>query len=201
MTVRTGLFAGACPFALARGWLGEAEKTEINDPNAMALSTVDAQGMPNARVVLLKAIEDDGFVFYTNYNSAKGQEVEQAQKAAFVIHWKSLRRQIRVRGKVTRHNKAASDAYFQSRGLQSRLGAWASQQSKPLASRESLMREVERFADLYGDSPPRPDHWGGYHITPDEIEFWADGTARLHDRFKWTRKLAGDPWLITRLNP
>ena len=99
MTVRTGLFAGACPFALARGWLAEAEKTEINDPNAMALSTVDAQGMPNARVVLLKAIEDDGFVFYTNYNSAKGQEVEQAQKAAFVIHWKSLRRQIRVRGK------------------------------------------------------------------------------------------------------
>ena len=122
MTVRTGIFAGACPFTLARTWLGEAEKTEINDPNAMALSTVDAQGMPNARVVLLKAIEDDGFVFYTNYNSAKGQEVEQAQKAAFVMHWKSLRRQIRVRGKVTRHTKAASDQYYQSRGLQSRFG-------------------------------------------------------------------------------
>ena len=153
MTVRTGIFAGACPFTLARNWLGEAEKTEINDPNAIALSTVDAQGMPNARVVLLKAIEDDGFVFYTNYTSAKGQEVEQAQKAAFVMHWKSLRRQIRVRGKVTRHTKAASDQYYQSRGLQSRLGAWASQQSQPLASREALMQEVERVADVYGDSP------------------------------------------------
>ena len=201
MTVRTGIFAGACPFTLARTWLGEAEKTEINDPNAMALSTVDAQGMPNARVVLLKAIEDDGFVFYTNYNSAKGQEVEHAQKAAFVMHWKSLRRQIRVRGKVTRHTKAASDQYYQSRGLQSRLGAWASQQSQPLASREALMQEVERIADVYGDSPPRPDHWGGYHIAPDEIEFWADGAARLHDRFRWTSKADGGQWVITRLNP
>ena len=157
--------------------------------------------MPNARVVLLKAIEDDGFVFYTNYTSAKGQEVEQAQKAAFVMHWKSLRRQIRVRGKVTRHTKAASDQYYQSRGLQSRLGAWASQQSQPLASREALMQEVERIAEVYGDSPPRPDHWGGYHIAPDEIEFWADGAARLHDRFRWTCKADGGQWAIKRLNP
>ena len=201
MTVRTGIFAGACPSTLASTWLGEAEKTEINDPNAIALATVDAQGMPNARVVLLKAIRDDGFVFYTNYNSIKSQEVEQAQKAAFVMHWKSLRRQIRVRGKVTRQTKAASDQYYQTRGLQSRLGAWASQQSKPLASREALMQEVERFADVYGDSPPRPDHWGGYHIAPDEIEFWADGAARLHDRFRWTRKADRRQWSITRLNP
>ena len=201
MSDRSGIFAGNDPLVIAKTWMSDAQESELNDPNAIALSTVDAEGLPNARMVLLKDIEDAAFVFYTNYESAKAAELDGAGKAAFVMHWKSLRRQIRVRGKVTRHTKAASDQYYQSRGLQSRLGAWASQQSQPLASREALMQEVERVADVYGDSPPRPDHWGGYHIAPDEIEFWADGAARLHDRFRWTRKADRRQWSITRLNP
>ena len=201
MTDRTEIFAGACPFSLARNWLAEAEKTEINDPNAIALSTVDTQGMPNARVVLLKAIEADAFVFYTNYTSAKGQELEQAQKAAFVMHWKSLRRQIRVRGNVTRQTSAASDLYYQSRDLQSRLGAWASQQSQSLASRQALMQQLATAKAEHGDSPPRPPHWGGFRIVPIEIEFWADGASRLHDRFQWRRTSTDETWRIERLNP
>ena len=191
----------ADPYELFDSWFAEAKASEINDPDAMAIASVDSGGMPSVRMVLLKEVVPEGFVFYTNYNSRKSAELLATGKASFVMHWKSLRRQIRVRGKVTRHTKAASDQYYQSRGLQSRLGAWASQQSQPLASREALMQEVERVADVYGDSPPRPDHWGGYHIAPDEIEFWADGAARLHDRFRWTRKADRRQWSITRLNP
>jgi pyridoxamine 5'-phosphate oxidase len=181
--------------------LAEAKATELNDPNAIALCTVDASGLPNARIVLLKAIEDDAFVFYTNYNSAKGQELEQAKKAAFVMHWKSLGRQIRVRGHVTRQTGAASDAYYQSRDLRSRLGAWASQQSQPLVSRDVLIKSVEDLAAEYGETPPRPPHWGGYRVVPVEVEFWADGASRLHDRFKWLRASKTASWDIQRLNP
>ena len=201
MEDRDGIFAGQCPFSLARSWLAEAEATELNDPNAIALSTVDASGLPNARIVLLKAIEDNAFVFYTNYTSAKGRELEQAKKAAFVMHWKSLGRQIRVRGHVTRQTDAVSDAYYQSRDLRSRLGAWASQQSQPLVSRDVLIKSVEDSAAEHGDTPPRPPHWGGYRVVPVEIEFWADGASRLHDRFKWLRASKTDSWDIQRLNP
>ncbi|MFN3280903.1 MAG: pyridoxamine 5'-phosphate oxidase [Tabrizicola sp.] len=198
---RSGIFEGDDPFAIARAWLTEAEAQEPNDPNAIALATVDPQGMPNVRMVLLKEIEDDAFVFYTNYGSAKGQEIAASGKAAFVLHWKSLRRQIRVRGSVTREDGPKADAYFASRSLKSRLGAWASRQSEPLTSREALLAEAARVAVTKGPNPPRPPVWGGFRITPVEIEFWADGAFRLHDRFRWRRNDHGSAWDITRLNP
>ncbi|SNS77759.1 pyridoxamine 5'-phosphate oxidase [Tropicimonas sediminicola] len=200
MSDRTGIFAGDDPFALARDWLAEAEAREVNDPNAIALATVDEGGMPNVRMVLLKEIEADTFVFYTNYGSAKAAELEQAGKAAFVAHWKSLRRQIRVRGTVEREEGPQADAYFASRSLKSRLGAWASHQSQPLASRASLMAEVARVTAKHGTNPPRPPFWGGFRLRPTEIEFWADGAFRLHDRFQW-RKSAQGSWEVRRLQP
>ncbi|MFY0679889.1 MAG: pyridoxamine 5'-phosphate oxidase [Thalassovita sp.] len=201
MSDRTGLFAGDNPFEIARNWLLEAEGAEVNDPNAIALSTVDSAGMPNARMVLLKEIEDGAFVFYTNYESAKAQEIDQAGKAAFVMHWKSLRRQIRVRGTVTKEEGPQADAYYNSRSLKSRLGAWASQQSRPLASRTALMADVAKITAKHGPNPKRPSFWGGYRIAPVEIEFWADGAFRLHDRFVWRRESDKENWAITRLNP
>lgn len=203
---RTGIFAGDDPFAIARAWLAEAEAREINDPNAIALATVDEGGLPNVRMVLLKEIEvataqTGAFVFYTNYGSAKGQELDSAGKAAFVIHWKSLRRQIRVRGVVSREEGPQADAYYTSRSLQSRLGAWASRQSAPLASRASLVAEVARVTLAQGTHPKRPPFWGGYRLVPAEIEFWADGPFRLHDRFKWSRQDIDQAWEIQRLNP
>lgn len=198
---RTGIFAGDDPFALARAWLAEAEGAEINDPNAIALATVDSTGLPNVRMVLLKEIEDAAFVFYTNYGSAKAVEIEGAGTAAFVMHWKSLRRQIRVRGTVTREEGPKADEYYASRSLKSRLGAWASQQSQPLSSRTHLMAEVAKITATKGPNPPRPPFWGGFRITPVEIEFWADGAFRLHDRFRWRRASPLDAWEIQRLNP
>ncbi|MGI3164545.1 pyridoxamine 5'-phosphate oxidase [Pseudooceanicola sp. 200-1SW] len=201
MSDREGIFAGEDPFALARTWLAEAEGAEVNDPNAIALSTVDANGLPNVRMVLLKDILDDGFVFYTNYESCKANELDVAGKAAFVMHWKSLRRQIRVRGPVTRFDGAEADAYYESRSLKSRLGAWASRQSRPLASRAALMAEVAKVTAQHGPRPKRPPFWGGYKVSPVEIEFWADGAFRLHDRFRWTREAPGRAWTVQRLNP
>ncbi|MFP7673145.1 pyridoxamine 5'-phosphate oxidase [Marivita sp. S0852] len=201
MTDRTGIFAGDNPFEIARSWLKDAEAKEINDPNAIALSTVDSDGMPNVRMVLLKDIEDDAFVFYTNYESQKGQEIAASGKAAFVMHWKSLHRQIRVRGTVTREEGETADAYYASRSLKSRLGAWASKQSRPLGSRTELMADVAKLTAKLGTNPPRPPFWGGFRITPTEIEFWADGAFRLHDRFRWSRALENKSWDIKRLNP
>ena len=201
MADRTGIFAGNDPFALARAWLSEAQSTEPNDPNAIALATVDASGLPNVRMVLLKEIEAQAFVFYTNYGSRKAQEIEGAGGAAFVMHWKSLRRQVRVRGPVARVEGPQADAYYQSRSLQSRLGAWASQQSEPLSSRAALVAEVARVTARHGTNPPRPPFWGGYRLVPLEIEFWADGPFRLHDRFRWTRPTPDAPWDVARLNP
>ncbi|NCO21622.1 MAG: pyridoxamine 5'-phosphate oxidase [Rhodobacterales bacterium] len=201
MTIRSGLFAGDDPFALARAWMVEAAQKEPSDPNAIALATVDDDGLPNVRMVLLKEIEAAAFVFYTNYESRKAAEIDGAGKAAFVLHWKSLARQIRVRGLVAREDGPLADAYYRSRSLKSRLGAWASRQSRPLASRADLMAEVARMTALHGVNPDRPPHWGGYRITPLEIEFWADGAFRLHDRFRWSRKSVDAPWTITRLNP
>lgn len=201
MEKRTGIFAGDDPFAIAQSWLTEAEASEPNDPNAIALTTVDASGMPNARMVLLKEVEPAAFVFYTNYESAKAQELDSAGKAAFVMHWKSLRRQIRVRGLVSREDGPKADEYFASRSLKSRLGAWASRQSQPLSGRGALMAEVAKVTAQHGVNPKRPPFWGGYRITPLEIEFWADGEFRLHDRFQWRRAGPDAPWQVTRLNP
>ncbi|MDA7963291.1 pyridoxamine 5'-phosphate oxidase [Ruegeria sp.] len=201
MNERTGIFAGTDPFEIARRWLSEAEKTEPNDPNAIALATVDDDGMPNTRMVLLKDIEPDAFVFYTNYHSAKAVELDSAGKAAFVMHWKSLRRQIRVRGIITREDGRQADEYYASRSLKSRLGAWASRQSQPLESRTALMAEVAKLTAKLGTNPPRPDFWGGYRLKPTEIEFWADGAFRLHDRFQWRWNPASSDWHIQRLNP
>lgn len=203
----SGIFAGDDPFAIAQRWLAEAEQTEPNDPNAIAIATVDAAGLPNVRMVLLKEIEGQGqpsggaFVFYTNYESRKAEEIGASGKAAFVMHWKSLRRQIRVRGLVEREDGPQADAYYASRSLKSRLGAWASQQSRPLASRTALMAEVAKVTALHGTDPKRPPFWGGFRIVPIEIEFWADGAFRLHDRFRWTRTDPAADWQIARLNP
>ncbi|TRW96854.1 pyridoxamine 5'-phosphate oxidase [Paracoccus sp. M683] len=201
MTSRDGIFAGDDPFAIARRWLDEATASEPNDANAMALATVDAEGLPDVRLVLLKEIEADAFVFYTNYESAKAQQLDLAGKAALVLHWKSLRRQIRVRGLVTREDGPQADSYFASRPLQSRIGAWSSPQSRPIASREVLLAEVARQGLKQGLNPSRPPFWGGYRIRPVQIEFWADGAFRLHDRFKWVRKDAENAWQIDRLAP
>lgn len=201
MTDRGGKFAGQDPFVIARAWLAEAEGREPNDPNAIALSTVDADGLPNTRMVLLKEIEEDAFVFYTNYTSAKAVELDQAGKASFVMHWKSLRRQVRVRGLVSREDGVQADAYYASRSLKSRLGAWASDQSKPLSSRAALMAKVAKVTAEHGPNPARPPFWGGYRIHPLEIEFWADGAFRLHDRFRWLRDSVESDWQVDRLNP
>jgi len=198
---RDGIFAGDDPFEIARGWLAEAERTEINDPNAVALAPVDPEGLPDVRMVLLKEIADDGFVFYTNYTSAKGQQLGANPKAAMVLHWKSLRRQIRIRGEVTREEGPKADAYYASRSLKSRLGACASRQSQPLGSRGALMAEVAKVTAQKGPNPPRPSFWGGFRIAPVQIEFWADGAFRLHDRFVWRRRTPDETWRIERLNP
>jgi pyridoxamine 5'-phosphate oxidase len=201
MADRGGIFTGEDPFRLARDWLAEAERHEPADPNAIALATCGADGLPNVRMVLLKEIEEDAFVFYTNYESAKGQELLGNPQAAFVMHWKSLARQVRVRGTVTREEGAKADAYYASRALQSRLGAWASRQSQPLSSREALLADVARVTARHGTAPTRPAHWGGFRIRPVEIEFWADGPFRLHDRYRWRRAGPDDPWEISRLYP
>lgn len=204
MSDRTGIFAGDDPFDIARAWLEEARASEPNDPNAIALASVDADGLPDVRMVLLKDIDgqelDGSFVFYTNYDSAKGRQIEAWGKAAFVMHWKSLHRQIRVRGTVTREDGPQADAYYDSRALQSRLGAWASRQSQPLDARATLVAEAAKAGLRHGPRPARPPFWGGYRITPSHLEFWADGAFRLHDRFRWTRD-ADAGWSVERLYP
>jgi pyridoxamine 5'-phosphate oxidase len=201
MSDRTGIFAGDDPFVIARTWIAAAEEGELNDPNAIALSTVDASGLPNVRMVLLKDIEADAFVFYTNYGSVKSQEIEAAGKAAFVWHSKALRRQIRVRGIVEKEQGPQADEYYESRSLKSKIGAWASHQSQPLSSRVSLMADVAKLGATHGLNPKRPSFWGGWRIRPVEIEFWADGEFRLHDRFRWTRGSIDANWESQRLYP
>ncbi|MBJ3761963.1 pyridoxamine 5'-phosphate oxidase [Maribius pontilimi] len=201
MTATDSIFDASDPFQLTRDWMADAERTEPNDPNAIALSTVDADGMPNVRIVLLKEIADDAFVFYTNYGSQKGVELGHSGKAAFVLHWKTTRRQVRVRGLVSRQDDARADAYFASRDLGSRLGAWASRQSHPLEDRETLEARIEQARERFGEDPPRPPHWGGFRIRPIEFEFWADGKHRLHDREKWVKPEHLVRWTAQRLFP
>lgn len=198
---RTGLFAGDDPFVLARAWFKEATASEPNDPDAVALSTVDAFGLPNVRMVLLRQIEDAAFVFFTNYGSVKAQEMDGQGKAAFVWHSKTLRRQIRVRGLTEREDGPKADAYYEQRSIFSRIGAWASDQSKPLAARAELEARVTEMEAQHGPNPARPPFWGGFRLRPLEIEFWADGEHRLHNRFRWTRDDVENGWTVIRLYP
>jgi pyridoxamine 5'-phosphate oxidase len=197
----TGDFTEASePFSLFAEWLAEASRSEPNDPNAMALATVDADGLPDVRMVLLKGQDQGGFVFYTNLESAKGTELTGQPKAAAVFHWKSLRRQVRLRGAVTRVTDEEADAYFASRARDSRIGAWASQQSRPLESRFALEKAVAKQAARFAIGEiPRPAYWSGFRITPIQMEFWQDKPFRLHDRVRFTRE--EDGWQRHRLYP
>lgn len=202
MTEAQDFTAAADPIALFQAWFAEAEKTEPADPDAMAVATVDAEGLPNVRMILLKGAGGQGFVFYTNSESAKGQELGANPKAALLFYWKSLGRQIRVRGPIAPVTDAEADAYFATRHRESRIGAWASQQSRPLESRAALEEEVARYTQKFADAEvSRPPHWHGYRVRPVEIEFWQNGAYRLHDRIVFRRANPDDPWIKTRLNP
>lgn len=201
------LTAASDPFALFEAWLAEAAESEPNDPNGMALATVDPSGLPNVRMVLLKGVDERahparGFVFYTNLESAKGRELASSQKAAVLFHWKSLRRQVRARGPVTPVSVEEADQYFASRPRLSRIGAWASDQSRPLESRFALEKRVAEYTAKFGIGDiPRPPHWSGFRLTPVEIELWRDRPFRLHDRVVFRRPDIGQPWSKTRLYP
>jgi pyridoxamine 5'-phosphate oxidase len=205
---QAGDFAAAAePFALFEAWFDEAKAHEPSDPNAFALATVDAVGMPNVRVVLLKGVDDAGhpdrgFVFYTNFESAKGTELLASRKAGLNFHWKSLRRQVRVRGLVSLVSDAEADAYFATRPRGARLGAWASQQSRPLESRFALEKAVALVTARYPvGEVPRPQHWSGFRVTPLEMEFWHDRPFRLHERVVFRRSAPGEAWTKQRLFP
>ena len=195
------LFAGEEPFTIFRRWLEEARETEINDPDAIALATVDKEGLPNVRMVLLRIIEDDAFVFFTNYGSKKAREAFLTNKVAFNIHWKSLRRQIRVRGHVEKEDGMIADKYFSEREVGSQTAAWASKQSETLTDRQELIERWQSYKDQFEKNVGRPDFWGGIRIKPVQIEFWADGQYRLHDRFVWERELGDKSWKVRRLYP
>ena len=190
------------PFALFEAWLNEAIKSEPNDPNAMALATVDPDGLPDVRMVLMKGFDTEGFVFYSHIASQKGRELAANPKAALLFHWKSLRRQVRIRGNVTPVTDAEADAYFATRPKQAQIGAWASKQSQELESRFAFEQAIAKVAakHVIGDVP-RPSGWSGWRITPSRIEFWHDRPFRLHDRIEFRRDAAGQPWSKTRMYP
>lgn len=194
------IFDRGDPFALFSDWFADAKAKEPNDPNAMALATVDTTGLPDVRMVLLKDYDPGGFVFYTNLESAKGCQLADTAKAALCFHWKSLRRQVRIRGPVHPVNTEEADDYFSSRARDSRIGAWASKQSRPLESRFALEKAVAKEAARFGiGEVPRPDHWSGFRLDPVQIEFWRDRPFRLHDRLLFERRDEG--WARTRLYP
>jgi pyridoxamine 5'-phosphate oxidase len=201
-------FSGATdPFELFDSWMAEAARSEPNDPNAMSVATVDASGVPNVRIVLLKSVdaagaEDRGFVFYTNFESAKGRELLANPKAALLFHWKTLERQVRVRGTVSLASHGEADAYYATRPRLSRIGAWASQQSRPLSTRDVLEAKVQHFEAKYTEEAiPRPAYWSGFRVVPLEVEFWMARPFRLHDRIVFRRDAPRDSWHKTRLYP
>ncbi|MFA7305451.1 MAG: pyridoxamine 5'-phosphate oxidase [Hyphomicrobium sp.] len=195
------------PFALFHAWMSEAEKSEISDPNAMSVATVDPSGLPNVRTLLLKGVDDAssperGFVFYTNFESAKGQELLANPKVGLLFYWKSLERQVRIRGTVSLASHDEADAYYASRPAQSRIGAWASQQSRPLSSRDVFEAKIQHYEKKFADGAiPRPSYWSGFRVVPTEIEFWAARPFRLHDRIVFRRDAPHDSWHKTRLYP
>jgi pyridoxamine 5'-phosphate oxidase len=197
-----GIAAARDPFELFAEWLKDAEKTEPNEANAMAVATADADGRPNIRMCLLKGVDRRGFVFYTNMESAKGRELAANPQAALNFHWKTVRKQVRVRGTVSVVSEAEADAYFASRAKDSQIGAWASAQSRPMEGRWVFEKEIAKYALKYGlTTVPRPPHWSGYRVTPLEIEFWRDRPFRLHDRLVYRRAAESDPWRTERLFP
>lgn len=197
------------PLDVLDQWLNEAAKSEVNDPNAVALASVGEDGFPSVRMVLMKGRDDEGVHFYTNLTSRKAKELGLTGKGALCFHWKSLRRQIRLVGEVESLDDATADAYYDSRPYISQIGAWASDQSSPLADRDTLVAKVEEYQKTYPKNPPRPPHWGGFRLIPHEIEFWMDGEGRLHDRFVFTKKSLQSSkqqesvaeWTIQRLYP
>ena len=190
------------PIELFRVWMEEAKKTEPNDPNALALATSDKDNSPSVRMVLLKDFSKDGFTFYTNLNSQKGNELKSNPKAAMCFHWKSLLRQIRITGQIKKVSDKVADEYYNTRGYESRIGAWASKQSTILKNRNELLKSIEAFKQKYNDQSkvPRPDHWSGWNLIPSSIEFWLDGDSRIHERLKYDREETGS-WVKSLLNP
>ena len=187
------------PIDLFASWLDEAKTTEPNDPDAMSFATVSSDGYPSVRMVLLRKFDKKGFIFFTNYNSRKSNEIKVNSKGALCFHWKSLRRQVRAVGNVEKATNQESDDYYFSRPLGSRIGAWASKQSKLLDSRETLLNRVKEYENQFEDKPPRPEFWGGFRLIPKEIEFWSDGKFRLHDRFRFVQ--VKNEWKSNRLYP
>ena len=190
------------PIQLFKVWMDEAQKSEPNDPNALSLATANKENYPSVRMVLLKGFNQNGFVFYTNLNSQKGNELKENPNAAMCFHWKSLLRQIRIKGKVALVSDEIADQYYNTRGYESRIGAWASKQSQELGNRNELINSIKDYKKKYNDQDnvPRPSHWSGWNLSPSSIEFWLDGDSRIHERLKYTRDKSGN-WIKSLLSP
>ena len=189
------------PFRQFDAWFAQAVDAKLPEPNTMTLATVDSRGRPSARIVLVKGVDERGFVFFTNYESRKGRELADNPHASLLFYWIELERQVRIEGTVVKASAAESDQYYESRPLGSRIGAWASEQSQAIESRTVLEAREKEISAKYGEHPPRPPHWGGYRLIPEAIEFWQGRPSRLHDRLLYTRAVEGGDWQIARLSP